>query len=173
MREACWRVTTRFRQFRPAGQQFGSSYFGACAACWATTARREWPPTPSEAWYLGNLSANDARVTQGMGVLDVDAAWQALVESKASAPFEITGHGLYKRFAFVGQRDLTETLTLTRTTGPSRPVEYSVRLRGAPSGYEVPPRVPLPLNVPVTSAVPGFTEAMPDPKAPIAKSITK
>ena len=113
------------------------------------------------------LEGVEARV-QGRGLIQVDAAWQALqklkshelsrfaTEAPVRTPFsdQLTpahvGRGLYERIGWSpGQKGRRE-ITVTRTSGPSAPITYRLQWKGNDHGAFVTNlrEVRLPLNVP-------------------------
>ena len=128
---------------------------------------------PYDPWRLKKALAAGARLIpgygvheQGNGLIEVDAAWEALKTMKANpvrvdvrAPVNTVlsyrlatphvGRGLYEREGWrVGQSG-TRAMTLTRKTGPSAPIRYNLRWKGGDGTFTAQDSVVLPLNVPV------------------------
>ena len=110
---------------------------------------------------------------QGNGVISVAGAWEILKELDdggevvsivGRAPVRHSyshllatpneGEGLYERDGWnVGDSE-ERTITLTRTSGPSAPMTFSVSWAGNEAGtFSAPPTVTLPLNRPVPVAI--------------------
>lgn len=116
----------------------------------------------SSARYLEEQSIEAYQ--QGRGLIDVAAAWSALENQSSGALIAIdvvapvstvhsgelrtpnSGVGLFEREGWsVGDRG-KRTLTLTRTSGPAKALEFDLALRGDADAFLVPKSVELPLN---------------------------
>jgi subtilisin family serine protease len=119
----------------------------------------------SSATYQSNLGAYE----QGMGLLSVGAAWTALNAGPAphavsgSVPVSTTlsgllatpnvGVGIHDREGVVQGQSYVRTYTLTRTTGPSKAVAFTLSWLGNDGTFAArgkSNKVTLPLNIPVT-----------------------
>jgi hypothetical protein len=136
----------------------------------------------TSARYVPHLPAHK----QGNGVIDIGAAWEILqtmdqsgdpvtIESKApvqhayshllATPHE--GVGLYERDRWaVGDRG-ERAITLTRTTGPSGPMEFTVAWTGddhatftAPASVTLERDTPTPLSIGIAPTTPGAHTAL-------------
>lgn len=118
--------------------------------------------------FLANIPAH----MQGNGLLDVAAAWQLLqaldgeslppqIESRAPVhttfghllPVPQEGSGLFEIGPWRAGEVRERSITLTRTSGPSRPQRYELTLQGNDGTYRVPGSVVLPLGTPVAVPV--------------------
>ncbi|MFD0143203.1 MULTISPECIES: S8 family serine peptidase [unclassified Streptomyces] len=103
---------------------------------------------------------------QGSGLIDINDAWESIKdgatahEYKVEAPVDTaifpaphTGTGVYDREGGlkVGQKKVYD-VTITRTTGPNRPIEHELELKNNDGTFRIlgDDEVDLPLNKPVT-----------------------
>ena len=119
----------------------------------------------SAATYLPNVAAYE----QGMGLLDVAAAWTIL--SAGPAPHAVsatvpvdtvlsdllatpdTGLGIHDREGVVQGQQYTRTYTITRTSGPTKAVAHNLKWLGNDGTFKArgnSGKVNLPLNEPVS-----------------------
>lgn len=122
----------------------------------------------SSARYIPEIPA----YKQGNGLVQVEAAWKMLqsmngkfdpVEIDTRAPVKTAvsgdlatpneGRGVYEREGWkVGQSE-PRTITFTRKSGPSEPVEYKVEWVGNDGSFKSADSISLPLNTPVKFSV--------------------
>lgn len=147
---------------------------GAAALLLSAAQERELEVTPAElrtaltstARQIPGVQAHE----QGAGLIDTEAAWRALTrgaqthEYTISAPVDHTlasylatpgsGEGVYDRESAPGPGEREEyEVTVTRTTGPDRPLRHRVSLENNHErtfSLRGPRTVSLPLNEPVT-----------------------
>lgn len=115
----------------------------------------------SSARFLSEYAAND----QGSGLINIPAAWEAL--KKAPELTEITsradvktvvssqlsepnsGAGIFEREGWQAGQKAERQIIFTRTSGPNKPVNYSVRWMGNNGTFKSSTTITLPLNVPI------------------------
>ena len=119
----------------------------------------------SGASFQANLGAYE----QGAGLIDVAAAWDVLRRQPLAAVITGTvpvstvlsgglatpgvGTGIHDREGVVVGEKYTRTYTLTRTSGPAKPLKTSLRFLGNDGTFSARQRVNLPLNEPVSLEV--------------------
>ncbi|MEU9864976.1 S8 family serine peptidase [Streptomyces sp. NPDC047971] len=116
----------------------------------------------STAHRISGVAAHE----QGSGLIDINDAWESIKdgatahEYKVEAPVDTaifpaphTGTGVYDREGGlkVGQKKVYD-VTITRTTGPNRPIEHELELKYNDGTFRIlgDDEIDLPLNKPVT-----------------------
>ncbi|MGH9968714.1 MAG: PPC domain-containing protein, partial [Pyrinomonadaceae bacterium] len=123
-------------------------------------ARLRWAMM-SSARFLSGYGAE----AQGAGLLQVDAAWEALktapnpIQIMSRAPVKAVlseylhepnqGIGIYEREGWTAGQLGQRMITFTRTSGDSKPITYSLRWTGNDGTYLTAQEITLPLRVPV------------------------
>jgi hypothetical protein len=128
---------------------------------------------------------------QGRGAMDVSAAWEVLRRKPAPVVVDVaapvrtlnsqflptphTGPGLYEREGWAPGDTGRRTITLTRRTGPGKPIAYKVSWTGNDGAFTAANRVVLPrgtptaLDIEIGSLTPGLHSAilnLDDPATP-------
>jgi hypothetical protein len=106
---------------------------------------------------------------QGAGLLQVEAAWEALknapepIEIESRAPVKAVlseylrepdqGTGIFEREGWTAGQSGKRTITLTRTSGKAAPMSFQLRWTGNDGTFTGPSEISLPLNTPVDATI--------------------
>lgn len=106
---------------------------------------------------------------QGAGLLQVEAAWQAL--KSAPEPIEIVtrapvkavlsdylrepdqGPGIFEREGWTAGQVGQRTIRFTRTSGPAEPMKFQLRWTANDGTFNAPSEITLPLNTPISTTI--------------------
>ena len=106
---------------------------------------------------------------QGAGLLQVEAAWEALksapepIEIETRAPVKAVlseylrdpdqGTGIFEREGWTAGQSGQRTITFTRTSGKPAPINFQFRWTGNDGTFSGPSQISLPLNTPVDTTI--------------------
>ena len=106
---------------------------------------------------------------QGAGLLQVEAAWEALksapepIEIESRAPVKAIlseylrepdqGTGIFEREGWTAGQAGKRTITFTRTSGKPAPMNFQLRWTGNDGTFSGPSEISLPLNTPVSATL--------------------